>query len=476
MPRYAAIALATALLTTACVPNKLYRPGQQEGGPYRPEKDFFRHEQLQTRQFEPTEVNDAENVWPYRIAFIEFDDRGELFRRAQLTRAVEEIATMKAAVPVGGHSIVALFVHGWKNNASESSGNVWGFRQVLAGISKQFNAKGMPPTPVLGVYIGWRGAVLSPPVLKEFTFFDRHRKSQSLQGAHLVEALIRVMQAAKGAEYSDPSTSTVLIGHSFGGAVLETALTQTLVGMAAKARTTGTPMRWPATLTLFVNEAQEAIQSYQLIESFKENLPARDRPRVGDESFQRPNQCLPPPGPAQTEEQQNRPAQAPAIVSISSTGDYATRLAFKAVQGVARPFHSLRTYDADDPNFLGLKRQTPMFLNTTAHMQQFHSHVMGRCRCDGAPDSETGECDPQQLRCEDPGLEAARQSCRVNIQARFGDAVYAIVEKPAALNRTPYWVLQMPPAIVPDHSTIFTPVFRNLVIVLMKRAMAGEPE
>jgi hypothetical protein len=39
-----------------------------------------------------------------------------------------------------------------------------------------------------------------------------------------------------------------------------------------------------------------------------------------------------------------------------------------------------------------------------------------------------------------------------------------IVEKPGALNQTPYWVMELPPSLVPDHSTIFTPQFRNVLI------------
>jgi hypothetical protein len=313
--------------------------------------------------------------------------------------------------------------------------------------------------------------VLSPPILKEFTFFDRHRKSQNLPGAHLAEALQRILQAAKGPDYADPepSTATVLIGHSFGGAVLETALTQTLLGLAVRAKATGTPMRWPANLIMFLNEAQEATRSFQLIEALRENLPARDAALAGEGA--RPAGCLPPPDATQSEAQQNRLPDAPAIVSISSTGDAATRFAFTAVKSLLRPFNSLRSYDEDDPNFLGFKRQTPMFLNTTAHMKEFHSHLIGRCGCAG-PMEDSGRCiDPAQLRCEDPAVEAAIKACKVNIETTLANTTYLMVEKPGAKNRTPYWVMQMPPTIVPDHSTIFTPVFRDFVITLVNRSL-----
>jgi pimeloyl-ACP methyl ester carboxylesterase len=434
---------------------------------YRP-TNFFSYEELTTRQFEPIETNNND-PWRYRLAFIEFDDRGEMFKRAQLDRAVREIAKARADAKVQGRrAVLAVFVHGWKNNASETSGNVWGFRQVLAGVAKQYDN-----APVIGVYIGWRGAVLSPPILKEFTIFDRYQKSQNLPGAHLVEALLKILQAAKGADYDDPGMGTVLMGHSLGGAVLETALTQTLLGMAIKAKAAGTRVHWPADLILFVNEAQEATRSYQLIEAFAANLPPRDPPEPG-ETLARPAACLPPADSSQTEAQQDRVPEAPVIVSISSTGDAATRVAFTGFQAVQRPLNSLRSYDADDPNILGFKRQTPMFLHTTAHSKEFQTHLMGRCRCEGETDPDTHRClDEKTLVCEDPAVEEARKACKVNVETTLSSTTYLIVEKPGAKNRTPYWVLHMPTTVVPDHSTIFTPVFRNFIITLLNRALAS---
>jgi hypothetical protein len=313
--------------------------------------------------------------------------------------------------------------------------------------------------------------VVSAPVLKEFTFFDREQKSQNVPGPHMTEALIAIMRAAKGPTFEE-QTATVLIGHSFGGAVLETALSETLVGMAAQAKASNSPMRWPANLIMFVNEAQQAIRSYQLIESLARALPARDS-NIPDTRLPRPNVCVPAADSSQTQAQQDYAPDPPAIVSISSTGDYATRAAFKGAQAIQRPFNSLRSYTDDDPNLLGFKRQTPMFLNTTAHLSAFESHLMGRCTC--KVDSGFNACDEANLVCEDPALDAARKVCKVNIQTRLAASDYLIVEKPKALNRTPYWVLHMPPSIVPDHSTIFTPVFRNLIVTLLNRTTLEPP-
>ena len=414
-----------------CVANKAYRTclDQPQNRPCSMRSVL--NEQLTAAEFDRTQTGAQNVAFPYTISFVEFDDRGEMFDRAQLAAAVDTINKAKASAPAGTHPVVAVFVHGWKNNASDSSGNVWGFRQTLAALSLQYKVPGGPFSPVVGVYIGWRGAVVSAPILKEFTFFDRHSKSQNLPGPHMAEALVKIMQAAKGPDFSDDRTTSVLIGHSFGGAVLETALSETLADAVVAARAAQRPIQWPANLIMFLNEAQEATRSYQLIESLIANVRPRD-------------ECLPP--------GQSQRMQMPAIVSVSSTGDTATRLAFPAAQALNRPFNSLRHYP-DGGNAVGIKSQTSMFFRTTAHMSEFQSHLVGR-----ADDPDIAAA----LTTCKPALEVTMPSDQNNAAVR-----YLLIEKPGSRNRTPYWVFHIPPDIVPDHSTIFTPVFRSFLIALI---------
>ena len=69
----------------------------------------------------------------YSLAFIEFDDQGELWSPAQVSRALDVI---QAANIARDGAIVVVFVHGWNHNASLSEetskhGNVLGFRRML---------------------------------------------------------------------------------------------------------------------------------------------------------------------------------------------------------------------------------------------------------------------------------------------------------------------------------------------------------
>src|SRR5437899_10046317 len=86
------------------------------------------------------------------------------------------------------NAIVVTFIHGWKNNASDGSGNVWGFRDVLKDLSEKY-----PTLRVVGVYIGWRGAVTGVPIIKEFSFYDRRNAAIRIPGAHLTETLQQIM-------------------------------------------------------------------------------------------------------------------------------------------------------------------------------------------------------------------------------------------------------------------------------------------
>jgi pimeloyl-ACP methyl ester carboxylesterase len=404
------LAVCATLAVSSCVGNRAWRVRYGPDGVPKIDQPAF--EKMKASEFDPT--GNITGEFSYRLGFVEFDDRGEMFERQQLTNIVKTIGDAKEeARGKQTEAVVVVFVHGWKNNASDRSGNVWGFRRTLAGLASQWKG-----APVVGVYIGWRGAVVSAPILKEFTFWDRRDKSQNLPNAHMVETLLTIMRAAKGKNYEE-NTVSVLVGHSFGAAVLETALTQPLEGMVLAA-SRGEDIRWPANLVVLVNEASPASRSYQLIESLIEHVEKRPGCRDGE-----------------------LPVQHPVLVSITSTGDYATRAFFPFGQTLSRPRNSLRKYPR--PNAVGLTSQASMFYNTTAHMSAFQSHLMGPQNSPEIQNALSGGC-PEYFHTAIEGT------------------TYSVVERPGSKNLSPYWVMRMPPSIVPDHSTIFVPEFRKLLI------------
>ena len=409
------VLLATAL--SGCVSDQAYR-----------REHSVLTEKLRTGDFDPTQPNIAGREWPYIMTFLEFRDDATMFEPAQLARILEQIELMRSR-PSGGAPMVAVFVHGWKNNAAEGTGNVWGFRQVLAGLSLQQGA------PVLGIYIGWRGATVSAPILKEFTFFERHPKSQSVGAGEMVDALRRIFRAVKAPSAASGDIRLVLVGHSFGGAVLEAAVTPQLREAIAEAKKATGPERrvtWPADLIVYLNEAQEAERSYPLIEEMHQTMMPR---------------------PLCSQLSETNPYKGPAVMSISSRADQATRGFFPVAQLIGR-IYNRPGYEGSDPLGVGKRR---LYYTTTAHLGTLQSHRIGRR--------------------DDPVIQGLLAKCgghpvlTSEISMFEEDEEYLLVEDPDAVNKTPYWVMSMPAEIVPDHSTIFTQVFRDYLVSLLSTAI-----
>jgi hypothetical protein len=94
-------AFAALCLFAACGPNKAFRVQYPVGKP---------------PQIDPIEKTDK-----YRLAFVEFDDQGEMFERGQLAQVLDMIsearrdaAKIAAASGKDADTLVVTFVHAWK--------------------------------------------------------------------------------------------------------------------------------------------------------------------------------------------------------------------------------------------------------------------------------------------------------------------------------------------------------------------------
>jgi len=106
---------------------------------------------------------------PICLTFIEVDDMGELFDKAELDavlRTIRKANDLAGSLP-GADPIVLTFIHGWKNNASETNDNVSGFKAALQEVYRRSQ-----PHRVIGVYIGWRGDLIRSylPIARQFEF------------------------------------------------------------------------------------------------------------------------------------------------------------------------------------------------------------------------------------------------------------------------------------------------------------------
>lgn len=197
----------------------------------------------------------------YRLHFVEFDDQGWLYpgskdkgdaretdsANGQLDRAVEDVASR---LKNGERVLLLVYVHGWKHGAAHDDRDVRRFREMLAEAAAldQESSQSEASRPiastaqtrtVIGIYVGWRGAGgLSPSnPLINLTFWTRKNAALHVSegAARELFARIRALRERWNAGDMDrPKLRTMVIGHSFGGWVVFSALSPSLLELFAQ--------------------------------------------------------------------------------------------------------------------------------------------------------------------------------------------------------------------------------------------------
>ncbi len=166
----------------------------------------------------------------YWLSFVEIDDQGQLRDRKQLLAVLDKLYQIASHDDV----LINVFVHGWHHNAKPGDSNIEGFRQILQQLSRiegeRSAKKHHQPRKVFGVYVGWRGESIDFPGLRYLTFWDRKNTAEDVGYLGVTELLLKLEQVVhvKAAYDSAETSRLVVIGHSFGGAVVYNALSQIL--------------------------------------------------------------------------------------------------------------------------------------------------------------------------------------------------------------------------------------------------------
>jgi hypothetical protein len=177
-------------------------------------------------------INPAEPEKEYFLGFIEFDDQGQLFNRNQMRVVLDELNKEAGKNDL----LMVVFVHGWKHSASPEDGNIETFRASLKHLSELetriSQLTGTQARHVTGIYIGWRGGSVTVPLLKELTFWDRKSTAHKVGFGGVNEALNRIVLVKRTndskAATGSSRTRLVVVGHSFGGAIVYSALAHAL--------------------------------------------------------------------------------------------------------------------------------------------------------------------------------------------------------------------------------------------------------
>ena len=481
------------------------------------------------------------------LAFLEFDEMGEAWDPGpilkpgssppaegicpevdstgkappgQLCAAIQLIRRAKSS---SSHPVIMTFIHGWKNNANRDpkspNGNVVGLEGVLEYLAeaRENGQRIFGDSPVVGIYISWRGDLISKyfPASRALSYFNREGAAIRVPGASLTAALTEVMiETHRG----KPGSLAIMVGHSFGGLVLERSLTQAMTDYVLRRRaesvTEGAARIARAGLST-MDLTPELRSAYHLPDDLKGALVGSARPGTGVEagdvitslegepiisaaeltrifSTATPGSLLNAellrngthaqarlgigvdgvwadlviylnsaaaasegkqmmdllkdldygiPAQSAGRDSRQRSRQRPLVLSISSLGDVATRFAVPAGHSpsfLSRQITgSWRTYD--DPQPKEVKSQSAYYLSTTAHLEAIQSHII---------------------------VENPKTPCAAPYSPPFtlsNKKTYQICEKPDRWNDTPYWAMQMPVSIVPDHTGIFNENFIGLL-------------
>ena len=164
----------------------------------------------------------------YALTFIEFSERGNLFSRDNFDEVLSYIKKEEQKGKENDNGVmVIVYAHGWKHNASNETGDVNKFRKALKHISQVNKQSGMSDRKVIGVYLGWRGLSLDVPLINGLTYWGRKSVARQVGTGGVSEVLVRLNKIVYQKE--DFRNVFVIAGHSFGGAVVLSAMKDILI-------------------------------------------------------------------------------------------------------------------------------------------------------------------------------------------------------------------------------------------------------
>ncbi len=211
---------------------------------------------------------------PYEVAIVEFDDQGRCYDGGQMDAVAKRLEALAPEDAAQGQDVILIaFVHGWKHDARSDDDNLSAFRVLLNQTVDHENATTAPgakPRPVLGVFVGWRG--LSDfglgDAIADATFWGRQAAGQRVAVGSVRELFGRLRHYRNRQRKEGGNPLLVIVGHSFGGMIVYSALAQSLIQAASAPVGKVTPEF--ADLVLLVNPAIEGaryIPIYDLVTS-----------------------------------------------------------------------------------------------------------------------------------------------------------------------------------------------------------------
>jgi len=409
----------------------------------------------------------------FSVGTIELSDDGHVKdddQEAQVLADVDRVAN-------GSHGLILVtFVHGWHHRPKVCDNNIACFRRVLYALSIS------EQRPVYGVYIGWRGDSIkgSTPrtsFLSALSFYERKNTAHLIGHEGGRELLQKLNEHYKNLNDKFRTTDVphpvtmVTVGHSFGGALVYSAVEATLVRELKRRE---------------VNQSGKvALETDHVVgRPAEDGQPLPIRPGIGDlvvllnPAFEARRYTI------FAEDLKNgkshyRNDQLPVLLTVASEGDNAVGMAFPAGRTLYFLLHPWRYrgmedvigqghYDPQTTHNLVLTDAggTQIYPKPEAKVTAYNASPEDIKRCDLHPD----DGDFSTCECEYPvptTLEEALGNNMTFVSQGRGAVKTGPNEKVALQVRngvqwdehSPFLVARVSASIVPAHSDIYTPRF-----------------
>ena len=235
--------------------------------------------------------HESKQMDEYYLGFVEFDDQGQVRERNQMQNVLNKFYDMASQEEV----LLITFVHGWHHNAAPDDNNVKSFQKLLGQISRvesqSSQLSSRPARKILGLYIGWRGESIEIPYVNDLTFWERKNTAENVGLMGVTEVLLKLeeivnVKAGMGEKPKPVNSRMVVIGHSFGGAVVFTALQQVLNDRfmnSQPGKTFSSDAKGFGDLVVLVNPAFEAMHYatlYDISQQYCRNYTPSQLPKL----------------------------------------------------------------------------------------------------------------------------------------------------------------------------------------------------
>jgi len=213
----------------------------------------------------------------YSLGYVEFDDQGWFWDTNQV-KTVERMIRTEAGIGRADNTngiVIVLFVHGWKDNAEYNNDGVLAFRNILTQISAAEQVQtNHPARKVVGVYAAWRGLSAEVEPFKELSFWERKNTAHKVGGYGAMTQLLVELESLQTdsnnsltngpAAPNKSPTELIIIGHSFGGAAVFTAISGIVTERYVDTVERGEALKPLGDQVILLNPAFEASRFYDL--------------------------------------------------------------------------------------------------------------------------------------------------------------------------------------------------------------------